>query len=85
MDEHQNRGPGLGPGRDPPGNYHPLTCPAAVSVDGDPEPTRRPRPVDPLMMHPKTASKQGQNLPYVDQPTALGPNPGAILEATAIP
>ncbi|EJK67869.1 hypothetical protein THAOC_11029, partial [Thalassiosira oceanica] len=46
MDGHQNGGPGLGPGRDPPGNYHPLTCPAVVSVDGDPEPTTRPRPVD---------------------------------------
>ncbi|EJK54345.1 hypothetical protein THAOC_26036 [Thalassiosira oceanica] len=25
MDGHQNGGPGLRPGRDPPGNYHPLT------------------------------------------------------------
>ena len=60
MDGHQIGGPRLGPGRDPPGNYHPLTCPAAVSVDGDPQPTTRPRPVDLLMMHPKTASNRGK-------------------------
>ena len=53
LDRHQNDGPGLGPVNDPPGNYHPLTFPAAVSVDGDPQPTTRPRPVDPLMMHQK--------------------------------
>ncbi|EJK60265.1 hypothetical protein THAOC_19411, partial [Thalassiosira oceanica] len=29
----------LGPGRDPPGNFHPLACPAAATVDGDPQPT----------------------------------------------
>ncbi|EJK62485.1 hypothetical protein THAOC_16900, partial [Thalassiosira oceanica] len=28
----------LGLGRDPSGNFHPLTCPAAATVDGDPQP-----------------------------------------------
>ncbi|EJK56713.1 hypothetical protein THAOC_23350 [Thalassiosira oceanica] len=71
-------------GRDPPINYHPLTCP--VAANSNPEPTMRGHALSTSDDAPQNSLQTvQQNLPYVGQPTALDPALGVILHATATP